>query len=214
MAPVKRKYRTIYIVTAALMVALIGGYALAVTSLSTGPTQTSNVTTSPTSPFATATVSSEQLVVMTSTMEALATAGTQTAGAVGLSGTPLTLTTCGAAPCAVVNYRPAAVPTAVTPAAGNYGEQIVLSVTEPTTASATASAFDFSITITFEPNGVAPSTTYSYQGYLGTGSTAAAGSVTIPVYLFLDLGTTTPVTIMNNGISAVFNTCSTTTSCP
>jgi len=61
---------------------------------------------------------------------------------------------------------------------------------------------------------VPPATTYSYLGYLGTGATSAAGPMTISVYLFLDLGTATPLTIVNNGISAVFNTCSTTTSCP
>jgi len=211
----RRKYRTIYIVTAALMVALIGGYALAATSLSTGPGQTSNVTTSPTSPFTTATITSEQLIVMTGPMGLLATAGSQTAGTDGFAGTPTTLATCTAAPCTVVNLRPATVPTGVTPTTGDYGEQIVLSVAQPlSTATPAPSAFDFSITIVFEPNGVTPSTTYSYQGYLGTGSTTTAGGETILVYLYIDLGTTTPVTIVNNGISAVFNTCSSTSSCP
>jgi len=214
MPSVKRKYRTIYIVTAALMVALIGGYVLAATSLSTGPQQTSNVTTSPTSGFSTASITSEQLIVMTGTMLGLGTAGTQT-GAVGLAGTPSTLGACTAAPCTVSDLRPAAIPAGVTPTAGDYGEQIVLSVSQPVTGGATApSAFDFSITVVFEPNGVLPATTYSYQGYLGTGSTTTAGGETIPVYLFLDLGTTTPVTISNNGISAVFNTCSSISSCP
>jgi len=212
MAPVKRKYRTIYLVTAALMVAMVGGYALAATSLSTGPGQASNLTSSPTSPFATATITSEQLVVMTNAMVALGTAGSQTAGTVGLAGTPNTLTACTVAPCVPVNLRPAVSPNTAT--TGNFAEQILLSVTQPTTASATASAFDFSITIVIELNGVPPTTTYSYQGYLGTGSTSAAGSETIPVYLYLDLGTTTPLTITTNGISAVFNTCSITTSCP
>lgn len=213
MAPVKRKYRTVYLVTAALMVALIGGYALAVTSLTTGPGQTSNVTTSPTSPFSTASITSEQLVVMTTTIVGLGTAGGQTAGTVGLSGTPNTLGGCAAAPCTPVNLRPAVSP--VTATAGDYAEQILLSVTQPLAAATPGpSAFDFSITIVFELNGVAPSTTYSYQGYLGTGFTTATASETIPVYLFLDLGTTTPVVIVTNGISAVFNTCSSTTSCP
>jgi len=212
MAPVKRKYRTIYLVTAALMVAMVGGYALAATSLSTGPGQASNLTSSPTSPFTTATITSEQLVVMTGTMVALGTAGSQTANTVGLAGTPNTLTACTVAPCTPVNLRPAVSPVVAT--TGDFSEQILLSVTQPTTASATASAFDFSITIVYELNGVPPTTTYSYQGYLGTGSTSAAASETIPVYLYIDLGTATPLTITTNGISAVFNTCSTTASCP
>jgi len=213
MSPVKRKYRTIYLVTAALMVAMIGGYALAATSLSTGPGQTSNVTTSPTNPFATASITSEQLVIMTGTIMGLGPAGSQTANTVGLAGTPNTLTPCTAAPCTPVNLRPAVTP--VTAAAGDFTEQILLSVTQPlASGNPGPSAFDFSITIVFELNGVPPTTTLSYQGYLGTGATTAAASVTIPVYLFLDLGTATPLIIANNGISAVFNTCSATTSCP
>jgi len=208
MAPLKRKYRTVYLVTAALMVALIGGYALAATTLTTGPTQSSNVTTSPTSGFSQGTVSSEQLVVLTTAMSGVATAGAQT-GTVGLAGTPAALTACTAAPCVAQNFRPV---TPATPVVGDWAEQIVLSVTQPTTASGNAAAFDFSVTIVFELNGVTPSTTAVFQGYLGTGSTTAAGSETVPVFLFMDLGTTTVLTIMT--ISLVFNTCSTTSTCP
>ena len=208
MAPLKRKYRTIYIVTAALMVAMVGGYALAATTLTPGPTQASNVTTSPTSGFSQGTVSSEQLVVVTAAMAAVATAGTQS-GTVGLAGTPTALAACTAAPCAAQNFRPVA---PATPTVGDWGEQIVLSVTQPTTASGNAGAFDFSVTIVYELNGVPPTTTVVFQGYLGTGSTTAAASETVSVYLFMDLGTTTVLTITS--LSMVFNTCSTTTFCP
>jgi len=59
---------------------------------------------------------------------------------------------------------------------------------------------------------VPPTTTVVFQGYLGTGSTTAAASERVPVYLFMDLGTTTVLTITS--LSMVFNTCSTTTFCP
>ena len=190
------------------MVALIGGYALAATTLTTGPTQSSTVTTSPTSGFSQGTVSSEQLVVLTTAMAGVGTAGTQI-GTVGLAGTPTALTACTLAPCAAQNFRPVA---PATPAVGDWAEQIVLSVTQPTTASATAGAFDFSVTIIYELNGVTPTTTVVFQGYLGTGSTTAAGSEIIPVFLFMDLGTTTVLTITS--LSLVFNTCSATTACP
>jgi hypothetical protein len=208
MAPVKRKYRTIYIVTAALMVALIGGYALAATSVTTGPTQTSNVTTSPTSGFSGGTVSSEQLVVLTAGMTGSTVAGNQTTGAVGLSGTTYRLAICTGTPCAAQNFRPL---TPATETTGNWGEQIVLSVSEPATPAA-AFGFDFSFTLGISISGAA--TTYLvFQGYLATGSNAAAP--TIPVFLFMDLGASAATTTMSIvTISVVFNTCSTTTTCP
>jgi hypothetical protein len=51
-----------------------------------------------------------------------------------------------------------------------------------------------------------------FQGYLSTGTTSAVASVTVPVFLFADLQTTTAPVI--NSISVVFNTCSTAASCP
>ena len=205
MAPMKRKYRTIYLVTAALMVAMIGGYALAATTLTNGPNQASNVTTSPTSGFAQGTITSEQLVVITAGMAGTALAGTQT-GTVGLSGTTVALATCAAAPCAAQNFRP------VTPAletVGDYGEQVVLSVTQPTTGTG-ASGFDFSMTVSITI-GVLTSNVV-FQGYISTGTTSAAASVTVPVFLFADLATASAPVI--NSISVVFNTCATAASCP
>jgi len=205
MAPMKRKYRTVYIVTAALMVAMIGGYALAATTLTAGPNQSSNVTTSPTSGFAQGTISSEQLVVITAAMAATTVTGTQL-GTVGLAGTPTALAACAANPCAAQGFRP------TNPASetqGNYGEQVVLSVTQPTTGSG-ATAFDFSMTISITLGVVTSSVVF--QGYLSTGTTTNAASVTVPVFLFADLGTNSAPII--NSISVVFNTCATATSCP
>jgi len=201
MPPHKRKYRTVYIVTAALMVAMVGGYALALTTVTPGPTQGSNVTTSPTTGFLQGTVTSEQLVVMTGAMVGLSTAGTNPL-TVGLGGTPTALTACAAAPCPAQNFRPFS---AATPTTGDYGEQIVLSVSQPISGG---SAFDFSISVSITISSV-PSTVV-FQGYLGTGTAAAAE--TVPVFLFGDLGTTTAPVIVS--ISMVFNTCSTATACP
>jgi hypothetical protein len=201
----KRKYRTIYIVTAALMVAMIGGYALAATTLTTGPNQASNVTTSPTSGFAQGTITSEQLVVITTAMAGTTVTGTQT-GTVGLAGTPTALATCAGPTCAAQNFRPV---NPATETQGDYGEQIVLSVTQPTTGTG-ASAFDFSMTISITVGVVTSNAVF--QGYLSTGTTSAGASVTVPVFLFADLATTTAPVI--NSISVVFNTCATATSCP
>jgi len=210
MAPIKRKYRTIYIVTAALMVALIGGYALAVTTVTPGPSQGSNITTTPTTTGWTAgSVSSYQLVILTAGMNGAPAAGNQTTGFAGISGTTYRLAICSAAPCAPQAYRsvnPAA------PVVGDYGEQVVLSVTQPLTGGPTApSGFDFVFSFLISINGGATQTA-TFQGYLATGSTALAGGATIPVFLFMDFGTQLTMTITS--INAVFNTCSSTTACP
>jgi len=205
----RRKYRTIYLVTAALMVAMVGGYALAATSLTNpGPTQGSNVTTSPTVGFAQGTVTSEQLVIMTTAMVGLGTAGTNPV-TIGLGATPTALIACTVSPCVAQNFRPFSQNT-ITPTQGDYAEQIVLSVTQPTTGTG-ASAFDFSMTISITVGVV--TSNIVYQGYLSTGTTTAATSMTVPVFLFLDLGTTTAPTV-NSPISMVFNQCSASTTCP
>jgi hypothetical protein len=204
MAPKGRKYRTIYLVTAALMVAMVGGYALAATTLTTlSPGQSSNVTSTPAPGGFTniGSVSSEQLVVLSTNMVAVSTAGTQI-GTVGLDGTPAALAVCGSNPCAAQNFRP------VTPASetvGDYGEQIVVSVIQPATGG-TSMGFDFSVTI------VASTGTTVAQGYLATGVSTSATSVTVPVFVFVDLTTTTAPVI--NSLSVVFNQCSSATACP
>ena len=200
----RRKYRAIYIVTAALMVAMIGGYALAATSIITlTPGQSSNVTSTPApTGFANiGSVASEQLVVLTAAMTGSTIAGTQV-GTLGLDGTPTALAVCAAAPCAVQGFRPA-VPSAAT--VGDYGEQIVVNVIQPATGG-TSLGFDFSITV------VASTGTVVVQGYLATGVSTAVGTETIPVFVFLDLGSTTAPVITS--LTVVFNQCASATSCP
>lgn len=205
MAQNKSKYRTIYLVTAALMVAMIGGYALAATTVTTlNPQQSSNVTNTPTpGGFANiGAITSEQLVVLTAGMTASVTAGSQTIGSVGLAGTPTALAVCAAAPCAVQNFRSASPATETT---GNYGEQIVISVTQPATGG-TSVGFDFSITVVASTGNVVA------QGYLATGVSSAGTAQTISVYVFVDLTTTTAPVI--NSLSVVFNQCQSATVCP
>jgi hypothetical protein len=209
MAPLRKKYRTIYMVTAAMMVALIGGYALAATTVTpNGPNQGSNITTSPTSGWAAGSVTSEQLVALTPAMIATNAAGNQSVGAAGLAGTTWRLAVCSVAPCAAQSFRSTA---PASPVVGDYAEQVVLTITQPTTASASASGFDFVFTFVVSINGGA-NTPLSFQGYLATGSTGAGTAMSIPVFLFMDLGTQLTVVIVS--INAVFNTCATTTACP
>jgi len=205
----KNRQRTIYLITAAAMVAMVGGYALAATSVTTlSPQQSTNVTQTPApTGFSAATVTSEQLVVLTAGMTGSGTSGTQTAGATGLDGTPHALATCSAAPCPLGNFITASPATETT---GDFGEQIVLSVTQPAGAAANSIGFDlaFQVSITV---GVSTSTV-SAIGYLATGSTAVVTTSTITVFLFVDLGTTSAPVI--NSVNVVFNQCSSATACP
>ena len=198
------KYRTIYLVTAALMVAMVGGYALADDDRDdpepgsilerdqhAHPGRVANI----------GSIVSEQLVVLTAGMTGSITAGSQV-GAVGLQGNPTTLAVCGAAPCAVQNFKTANPGTETT---GNYGEQIVINVIQPATGG-TSLGFDFSVTI------VASTGTVVVQGYLATGVSTFTSAETIPVYLYVDLGTTTAPVI--NSLSVVFNQCASATACP
>ncbi|MGP8158311.1 MAG: hypothetical protein ACLPWO_01675 [Thermoplasmata archaeon] len=208
MAERRRKYRTVYIVTAALMAAMIGGYALAATTVTTlTPGQSSNITNTPTpGGFANiGAITSEQLVVLTAGMTGATRAGTETVAAVGLNGTTAAIAACATAPCVVQNFR-TAVP--ATEATGDFGEQIGINVLQPAVSGASL-GFDFSITISVTVTGVTSSLVV--QGYLATGA-AGAAQKTVPVFLFVDLGTITSPVI--NSLSVVFNQCSNATYCP
>lgn len=206
----KRRQRTIYLLTAAAMIAMVGGYALAATTVTTlSPQQATNVTQTP-SPggFAgVATITSEQLVVLTAGMTGSAAGGTQTAGATGLDGTPLGLATCAAGPCPLANVITASPASETT---GDFGEQIVMSVTQPAGAAANSVGFDLAVQISITV-GVSTSTV-SALNYLATGSTGVGTTSTITLFLFVDLGTTSAPVI--NSVNVVFNQCSSATSCP
>ncbi|MCI4352781.1 MAG: hypothetical protein L3K14_05255 [Thermoplasmata archaeon] len=196
----KRRQRTVYLVTIAAMVAMIGGYALAATTVTIfAPPQSSNVTQGGTlGGFSSmATVTSEQLVVVSAAMSAVLSAGAQGASA-GLSGTSTQLAVCAGAPCASQTFK-AATPTTTT---GDYGEQITLNVFQ--SAANSAIGFDMAITV------VTTAGTVTAFGYVQIPTSAV--TQTIPVFLFVDLGTTNAPVI--TAVSVVFNQCSTGTTCP
>jgi|GEM_PF-1050178 len=206
----RSRQRIVYLATAATMIAMVGGYALAATSVTTlSPQQSSNVTQSPApSSFSgTAAITSEQLVQLTSAMATSTSGGVQLSGATGLDGTPHALSTCATAPCALANFITAS---PATETVGDFGEQIVLTVTQPAGAAANSIGFDMAISISMTV-GVTTSTV-SGLVYLATGSTGAGTTSTITTFLFVDLGTTSAPAI--NSVNVVFNQCSTATACP
>ncbi len=202
----KRRQRTVYWVTIAAMLALIGGYALAATTVTTlAPQQSSNVTQSPTpGGFSSiATVSSEQLVVLSAGMTGSGSTGIETGGAVGLSGSTTQLANCPVAPCAIQNFKTAFPATEVT---GNYGEQIVVNAFQSVTNSAIG--FDMAITVSITVGITTSSVTA--LGYLELPTLGP--TETISVFLFVDLGTTSAPVI--NSVSVIFNQCAVGTACP
>jgi len=206
MPSIQRKYRTVYLVTAALMVAMIGGYTLAATSLTTnGPGQTSNVTITSPNGFSTASVTTWQLVVLSAAMAGATTAGTG-ASATIVAGTPTALTPCAAAPCPAQSFTTG---NPNTEKLADFAEQIVLSVNQPLHTGASV-PFDVAISIWWV-TGLGVNTNVTAQAYFAT-NVAGAGAETVPVYLFVDLLSAVPPII--NSISIVFNTCSSTTACP
>jgi len=206
----KKGQRTVYLITVAAMVAMIGGYALAATSVTTlSPQQASNVTQSP-SPggFAgIASITSEQLVQLTAGMAGSTGGGTQIAGATGLDGTPKALSTCALGPCPLANFITASPATETT---GNFGEQIVMTVTQPAGVAGNSVGFDMAFAVSMTV-GVTTSTVTALA-YIATGSTGVATTSSITVFLFLDLGTTTAPVI--NSVGVVFNQCSSASACP
>jgi hypothetical protein len=206
----KNRQRTVYLITAAAMIAMVGGYALAATTVTTlSPQQSTNVTQTP-SPggFAgVATITSEQLVVLSAGMTGSTAGGVQLAGATGLDGTPHALATCGAGPCPIANFITASPATETT---GNFGEQIVMTLTQPSGGAANSVGFDVALQISITVG--AATSTVSAISYLATGSTGVATTSAITVFVFIDLGTASAPVI--NSLNVVFNQCSSATACP
>lgn len=194
--------RTVYLATVAAMIAMVGGWALAVTTTTAGPAQNTNITTSAPAGFTVASVGSTQAVLVSSTIAAYTGAGTQTVGTAGLSGSTITIATCAAGPC-VANYH-AVNGNAVT--TGDYAEQIVLSVTQPATGG-TASGFDAQLEVTI--NAV---TLEFGNTYFSTGVSSAGTAQTVNVYVFVDLGVTSAPVV--NTISIQLNACLSASNCP
>jgi hypothetical protein len=194
--------RTVYLVTAAAMVALLGGWTLAVSTTSTGPAENTNITVSTPGGFTTASVLSSHVVAVSPAIAGYTAAGTQSPTTSGLSGTPLALALCAAGPC-YENHLTVNGPAAV---AGDYAMQLEIAVVQPGSAGA-SSGFDFQVEATINTN-----TLVFADVYLATGVSSSVGAQTVNVYVFMDLGTATAPTVFATSIQ--FNSCLTATACP
>jgi hypothetical protein len=194
--------RTVYLATVAAMIAMVGGWALAVSTTNTGPAEGTNVTVTAPGGFTTASVLSTQVVAVSSLIAAYTSAGTQNPSTSGASGTTLVLATCASGPC-TENHQTVNGNALV---AGDYAQQVLVQVTQPATGGA-ASGFDFQV-----EESINSGTLVFGYAYFSTGVSSAGSAQMINVYVFFDLGTSTAPTV--GSISVSFNNCQTASTCP
>lgn len=131
----RKSQRAVYLVTAAIVAAMVGGYALAATATQplTHSQGSSQGTTAPGSLIAGYTWTNAELVVLLENTDPML--GTSTGVGNSLGGSQLALTGCATATCSQ-NNEPALGPTE---AVGDYAEEIILTVTQGVAAPETES---------------------------------------------------------------------------
>jgi hypothetical protein len=117
----------------------------------------------------------------------------------GLQGTTVTLAGC-AGTC-TVRYRPASSPAI---SAGHYTERVLFTVTQPGRAGP-AVGFDVEVAIHLGAGWVIGT------GYFSTGLATTAGTSTVRVFFYVDLGPAAPAV---SAVEVVDNRCLATTACP
>jgi hypothetical protein len=203
----KTRQKTVYALTAVIVVAMVGGYALAATSTLTltNPQGSAQGTTTPGDIIAGYSWTNSELVVLLASGDPAL--GTSNGAGNALGGHQLPLTGCSAATCSQ-NNQPALGPTEVV---GDYAEEIVLTVAQGVAAPANGVEIQFVVTCTacITPTLVA-------NAFTNAGSSTNAGGSAITVDFFIDTGvsassTTTPVI---TEVSIVIDNCVGLTTCP
>lgn len=127
-----------------------------------------------------------------------AAAGTQGTSP-GLQGTTVVLPACAAA--CTDRYRPAS---SAAIAAGHYTDRVIFTVTQPGDAGP-AVGFDLEIAVHLTTGWVFG------NGYFSTGVSTGAGTSTITLRMYVDLGTAAPTVL---AVEVTVNRCLSTTACP
>jgi|HubBroStandDraft_1064217.scaffolds.fasta_scaffold101455_2 hypothetical protein len=203
----RMRQRSVYLVTAAIVAAMVGGYALAATTTTplTNPQGSTQGTTTPGGLIAGYAWTNSELVVIVTGGDP--TLGTSNGAGNALGGTQLALTGCGAATCSQ-NNQPALGPTEVV---GDYAEEIILTVTQATAAPAHGVEAQFVVTCT----GCSTPTLVA-NAFTNAGISTNGGGSSITVNFLIDTGisassTTTPVI---TEVSIVMDNCVGLTTCP
>ncbi|MGA8709864.1 MAG: hypothetical protein WB786_01345 [Thermoplasmata archaeon] len=199
--------RTVYLVTAAIVAAMVGGYALAATSTTTltNPQGSSQGTTTPGALIAGYSWTNSELVVILAGADA--TLGTSNGAGNALGGTQLALTGCAIATCSQ-NNQPALGPSEVV---GDYAEEIIVTVAQGVAAPAHGVEAQFVVTCT-----ACSTPTLVANAFTNAGVSTNGGGSIITVNFLIDTGisassTTTPVV---TEVSIVMDNCVGLTTCP
>jgi len=203
----RMRQRTVYLVTAAIVAAMVGGYAIAATSTTTltNPQGSSQGTTTPGALIAGYSWTNSELVVIV--VGGDAPLGTSNGAGNALGGSQLALTGCAVAACSQ-NNQPALGPTEVV---GDYAEEVVLTVTQGVAAPAQGVEAQFVVTCT----GCSTPTLVA-NAFLNAGVSTNAGGSAITVNFLIDTGisassTSTPVI---TEVSIVMDNCVGLATCP
>ena len=203
----RRAQRTVYLVTAAIVAAMIGGYALAATSTTplSNPQGSTQGTTTPGSLIAGYSWTNSELVVIVANGDT--SLGTSTGAGNSLGGNQLALIGCATATCSQDN-QPALGPIEVV---GDYAEEIILTVAQGVAAPANGVEMQFVVTCT-----ACSTPTLVANAFTNAGISTNAGGSVITVQFLISTGisassTTTPVI---TEVSIVMDNCVGLTTCP
>ncbi len=178
------------------------GLAAAATSVTSGPRQSTLVVVVVPPSSVPASVLGQRLVVITPADARRPIGGAQTPGTPGLSGTTAVLPACPASPC-TDRYRFAA---QFALRAGDFGERLSLSVTQPAQVGGTSTGFDLELAVQTSLGW------FFGRAYFATGTSPLAGGAVIHLVLTLDLLTLVAPTVL--AVRVALNPCSTAAGCP
>jgi hypothetical protein len=205
--------RTVYAATAIAILALAGGWTLAAgTTQTVGPAQNSSITVTAPNGFSVAVVQSTQLLTVSGVLISglNGPAGTQAGGSGhGLNSTStenVVLTPCAGGFCEE-NFSAVAGSAAL--ALGDSALQVMLTVTQPTTA---AVGFDVQVEIIYATTGPA---VYAFgTGYFDSNSATGGQPAFFAVGLYVDLGVAATLMPSVSDVVVTMNNCQTATTCP
>ncbi len=185
-----------------LFLLLSQGLAAAATSVGTGPRQVTLVVVLVPPGGPPVSVLGQGLVRITAADTRLPIAGAQTGGTPGLAGGTALLPACGASPC-TDRFRFAA---PATLRAGDFGEQLTLSVTQPSRVGGTSTGFDVDLAVHTNLGW------FFGRAYVATGLSPLVGGALVYLVLVVDLLTPFVPTVLS--VQTALNTCSAVAGCP
>jgi hypothetical protein len=203
----RNRQRTVYLVTAAIVAAMIGGYALAATSTTsiTNPQGSAQGTTTPGALIAGYSWTNGELVVLTVNTDP--SLGTSTGVGNALGGTQLALTGCATPTCSQ-NNEPARGPAEVV---NDYAEEIILTVAQGTAAPANGVEAQFVVTCTGCSTPILVANAFTNAGI---SSNSGGSSITVNFLIDTGISASSMTTPVITQVSIVMDNCVGLSTCP